>query len=90
MEVSYRTILRKMEEHIATAKEQDSAAKMREHVQAIKALCEVILDSEQKQEIPSVIRPQPLATSISSGSLSLGEKKLEPEDGANGDSIFDF
>jgi len=78
-----------MEEHIATAKEQDSAAKMREHVQAIKALCEVILDSEQNQQIPSVIRPQPLA-SISSGSLSLGEKKLEPEDGANGDSIFDF
>lgn len=89
MEVSYRTILRKMEENIQAAKVQDSPAKMREHIQAIKALCEIILDSDQ--ESPSAIRPQPL-TRITppTQTLSFSEKKLETDDGANGDSIFDF
>ena len=89
MEVSYRTILRKIEENIHLATNQESPAKMREHIQAIKALCEIILDSGE--EMPSTIRPQPITSMTpTTQTLSFSEKKLETDDGANGDSIFDF
>lgn len=94
MEISYQTILRKMEEKLAEAKRQESEARVREQIQAIKTLCEVILDNTKEDSFAAAaVRSEPVTniySAPSSTAVSFGEKKLETDDGANGDSIFDF
>lgn len=103
MNISYHTILKKMEEKLIEAKSTNSNTQVREHVQAIKTLCEVILMEERTSEAsyqPAVqtqtkpiqyqAQPTVISTPTPSTSPTLGEKRLETEDGANGDSLFDF
>lgn len=105
MNISYHTILKKMEEKLIEAKATNSNTQVREQVQAIKTLCEVILMEEgaaeasyqpaaqtQVQSRPIQYQAQPtvISTPTPSTSPTLGEKRLETEDGANGDSLFDF
>lgn len=97
MGISYNTILNKMEEKIREAKMEDSDAKVREYVQAIKVLSEVILDEKSESVAPknfSVSTQQMFVQSSPAISTpqttSLSPNKLETDDGANGDSIFDF
>jgi len=97
MQISYDMILKKIEEKLRDARGENRETKIREHVQAIKTLCEVILDesstspttfSQDTQPATFVTSVKPISTS--SPITSLGEKKLESDDGSNGDSIFDF
>ncbi|MED1672379.1 YwdI family protein [Pallidibacillus thermolactis] len=101
MNISYHTILKKMEEKLIEAKSTNSNAHIREHVQAIKTLCEVILMDDGQSEtsyqrtvqpktIPYQSQPTVITPTTPSTSSILGEKRLETDDGANGDSIFDF
>lgn len=94
MQISYQVLLNKMGEKVNEAKREKTDTKIREHVQAIKTLCEVILEesspvsSEQLSrpvQLPHVSTPQTVAPMN-----TLMEKKLETDDGANGDSLFDF
>ncbi|HWO77009.1 MAG TPA: YwdI family protein [Bacillus sp. (in: firmicutes)] len=94
MAVSRETIFHKMEECMKRAKNSDTTLEMREHLRALQALCDVLLDdrlqaaetlSKQEENISSSIQ-----SPISVPRTSLGSKKLETDDGANGDSIFDF
>lgn len=90
MQISYQVLLNKMGEKVNEAKRETSDTKIREHIQAIKTLCEVMLEesssvgSEQAYSRPV----QPI--SVSTVTNTLMEKKLETDDGANGDSLFDF
>lgn len=95
--ISYQTILNKMEEKLREAKGTNSEVKVREYVQAIKTLCEIVLEEQSEQPLHQTIEPvvQPVTMqstqTISSQTPStLGEKRLVTDDGANGDSLFDF
>ncbi|MCU9613352.1 YwdI family protein [Caldibacillus lycopersici] len=98
MQISYEAILKKMEEKLNEAKVSDSAARIREQVQSIKTLCEVLLEETNSsasihKEIPiQKFQPQmPIqSTTVIPSTTTLSEKKIVMEDGANGDSLFDF
>jgi hypothetical protein len=89
MQVTYRTILEKMEENLKQAKEADSAAKVREHIRAVKALCEVLL--AEPSGVPArnqfTGREEKGNQAVLPGPAS---RRLPTDDGANGDFIFDF
>lgn len=93
MNISYQSLLAKMELELQKARQADGE-QLRGHMYAVKALAELILEEnqggshKQVEEIPN--RPQitPLET-IQSISSPI-EEPLKTEDGANGDSLFDF
>lgn len=76
--ISYETLLKEMEKHLLQAKSAENTQQLREHLSAIRALCDVGLN--QSEELTNL--PQNTNPTLSSG-------KLE-EDDANGKSIFDF
>ncbi|MCP3739839.1 YwdI family protein [Rossellomorea sp. BNER] len=97
MNISHQSIIRKIEQELMSAKTEVQSDKMKEHIYSIKALCEVLLESESThlstsapsgnvQQQPSYIPPSQPAQPI----RIQEEKKLKTDDGANGDSIFDF
>ncbi|PLR85525.1 MULTISPECIES: YwdI family protein [Bacillus] len=89
-DISIQKLIGKIEEELVLAKREGADARVRERIYAIKALCEIILDDHapkrhQPQESAAArheFQPAPLAVQQ--------PKKLEMEDGANGDSLFDF
>ena len=94
MAVSQETIFYKMEECMKRAKNSDTTVEMREHLRALQALCDVLLEEPSRTaEAPKNIEEK-MSSSVQSPAsdhgISRGSKKLETEDGANGDSIFDF
>lgn len=97
MQISYQSLLNKMGEKVNEARLESADAKIREHVQAIKTLCEVILEETsgnvQREEYVKPVQTQSLTTqsAVMVGQPNtLKEKKLHTDDGANGDSLFDF
>ncbi|WP_062351403.1 YwdI family protein [Bacillus kwashiorkori] len=95
MQINHQIILNKMAEKLNEALTVDSGNRVREQVQAIKTLCEVILDThEQSQEVVYGVsnRVQPKyndQTKVEPQTINVG-KKLDTDDGANGESLFDF
>lgn len=95
MDLSIDKLLAKMEAelHQARSSKEDN---LREKIYSIKILCELILDekvgsskglvSSRPQEVyqpaASMTIQQPMAVNQ--------QKKLQTDDGANGDSLFDF
>ncbi|MEH7011169.1 YwdI family protein [Neobacillus niacini] len=95
MNITVEKLLRKMEEELKLAKNSTKQENLREKVYSIKILCELILDEKQiQQEAPLNPIPayQPVTVQPSfQQPVSLNQpKKLEMEDEANGDSLFDF
>jgi hypothetical protein len=92
--ISVDKLLMKIEEELRLAKTSSKKENLREKVYSIKILCELILDEKQvHQEPPMPITAyQPVTTQPAIGQpVSLNQpKKLEMEDEANGDSLFDF
>jgi hypothetical protein len=96
--ISYEVIVTEIAKHITQAQSATSDAYIREELSAIRALCDVALQSEEaklpsspnfpKLTTKSVVNPLPQQTS-GQVSQSLMVNKLQ-EDDANGDSIFDF
>lgn len=77
--ISYDTLISEIERHILLAKSTENTQQLREHLSAIRALCDVGLVQNNgevaiTQQITNVV-PSPV--------------KLKEEDG-NGTSIFDF
>lgn len=95
MNITVEKLLRKMEEELKLAKNSTKQENLREKVYSIKILCELILDEKQiQQEAPlnpiPAYQPVTVQPSIQQP-VSLNQpKKLEMEDEANGDSLFDF
>jgi hypothetical protein len=93
--ISVEKLLMKIEEELKLAKNNTRQENLREKVYSIKILCELILDDKQvQQESKPTPLPtfQPVASQPSFAQpVSLNQpKKLEMENEANGDSLFDF
>lgn len=90
LNISVQQLLRKIEEELHEAKGNTNEARIRERIYSIKSLCELILD---EQVVPpatkSTLVPQQPAQQVQSVSIQQ-PKRLEMEDDANGDSLFDF
>lgn len=82
MMISYDVLLKQLEQHVLQAKNAVHEQEMREHLSAVRALCDVVLTAQSKPQIaalPQVMTPQTTAQAT----------PLQ-ENGANGDSLFDF
>lgn len=85
MSVSYQMVLMKMQKEINEALQTHSETAIRERIYGIKTLCDLVLEEDRE------IRKKPLQTvSQSSRTVIEPPKVLKMEEGANGDSIFDF
>lgn len=95
MNISLHKLLQKMEEEIRKAQTTSSQANIRERVQAIKTLCELVLDDAgsdvtfKAMPTSGVGVSSPLLQVQSQPVRQPPERKLD-EDEANGDSLFDF
>lgn len=85
MAIDAQRILREIEKHTAQARKGDPA-KVRESIAAVRALCDLLLEDDQApMDAPRAIPlASPQVQPVSSAS------KLQEEDGANGDSLFEF
>lgn len=81
LSVSYETILNKIDQQLHLAKKyQMNHKSLRQHINRIYTLCELILEEDDKQrDHKQTLQAYP----------SLNKTKLVDDD-ANGDSIFDF
>jgi hypothetical protein len=84
--ISIATVLAKMEAELRRARAADSPQRVREHVAAVRALCDLVLEEEEKREVPSVSLPEAATLLIQQGK---GER-VDIGDDANGPSLFDF
>lgn len=87
MDISVNQLLKKIESELHRAKQEENALKRRESIHSIKILCELILE-ENGKSLAGATPPQPTSQVITTTSLST--KKLDLEEEANGDSLFDF
>ena len=101
MNISVQKLLMKMEEELQQARTSQKTESLRERIHSIKILCELILDENQvgnefletvsqpvrQQSMDQAAISQPIFQQQPSISQS---KKLDMDDGANGDSLFDF
>lgn len=101
MNISVDKLLGKIENELKLAKSSTKEESLREKVYSIKILCELILDEKQaavtqskpvQPVIPPQVYQQPMMTQqVFQQAPTLQQpKKLEMEDEANGDSLFDF
>ncbi len=95
--IPHQSLMKKIENELAKAKSAEKQQQLREHIYSIKALCEVLLEDnnqtsmlssniQTQQTVPYVQESQPPQRSVQVQK----EEPLETDDGANGDSLFDF
>lgn len=85
--ITYEVLLNQIEKHVNSAKTAASDQLMREQVTAVRALCDVLLNNEQKAVTDERVFPQ--VHQQLQQQLQVQGTPLRNED-ANGDSIFDF
>ncbi len=98
MDISVSRLLDKMEDELSEAKRMSSEAKIRERAYAIKAICELILDespvssrtNESTARGELLVSTPLLMESIQNQPFPQQQSRLKTEDGANGESLFDF
>ncbi|WP_433745524.1 YwdI family protein [Falsibacillus pallidus] len=102
MNITYPVLLKKLEQELASAKNAGSTGQMREYVASMKTLCELILESGDGLEMsaPQSAKFVPSQAGMQSFRPQQQEpvrnvqveqsKPMSTDDGANGDSIFDF
>ena len=103
MDISVSRLLDKIGDELNEAKKVSSEAKIRERAYAMKAICELILEESthsrstnewisQEQVIvspPPVREPLQVPQVVQVPQAPL-QNRLKTEDGANGESLFDF
>jgi hypothetical protein len=93
MQIPVGNLLGKIEKELQEAKSSSSQDRIRERVYSIKALCELLLEGEGTGSEPvrpaASYIPQPVQESVPLASIQQ-PKKMNMENEANGDSIFDF
>lgn len=95
--ISYDMIIAELEKQINNAKQTSSAQSKREALAAVRALCDVALQSEDiaahrtsaVQVVTPTTTPMPVMQQASAVVSPNQVNKLVEED-ANGDSLFDF
>jgi hypothetical protein len=103
MNISLEKLLAKMEDELKGARNAATDAKMREKIHSLKTLCELVLDEPNRErsaavrtEAPAAVvqnmqipvvqaQPQPQYQSVPNQ-----QKRLEMDNEANGESLFDF
>ncbi|OOR67870.1 YwdI family protein [Bacillus mycoides] len=95
MQVSSDKVLNKMASEIAKAKSSEGQ-KSKEHLLVVRALCDLLLDEQvepstyrESQVQSQIIGSQPITTVQPVMPVS-GEPVYIKEEGANGNSLFDF
>ncbi|MGQ8854698.1 MULTISPECIES: YwdI family protein [Bacillus] len=95
MQVSSDKVLNKMASEIAKAKSSEGQ-KSKEHLLVVRALCDLLLDEQvepstyrEPQVQSQIIGSQPITTVQPVIPVS-GEPVYIKEEGANGNSLFDF
>ncbi|QWG69978.1 hypothetical protein EXW32_27230 [Bacillus mycoides] len=95
MQVSSNKVLNKMASEIAKAKSSEGQ-KSKEHLLVVRALCDLLLDEQvepstyrEPQVQSQIIGSQPITTVQPVMPVS-GEPVYIKEEGANGNSLFDF
>ncbi|MFJ7954093.1 YwdI family protein [Lysinibacillus sp. NPDC096418] len=87
--ISYQAVLLQLEKQLDEAKKASSEQQIRESLTAVRALCDVVLAQPldgaklQPKNIPQMLTQSPTQQMVST-------VKIDEEDGANGDSLFDF
>ena len=87
--ISYQTILQQLEKQVEEAKNASNEQQIRESLTAVRALCDVVLAKpveavkKQSTPMPKVLTPMPTQQTVYTA-------KMDEEDGANGESLFDF
>ncbi|MBS4195912.1 YwdI family protein [Lederbergia citri] len=87
MNISYKTLLEKMEIEIKKAREANGEQELKGHLYAVKALAELALEGEDSRGYSpqKSIPPEKVQT------ISIPrQERVKMDDGANGDSLFDF
>lgn len=95
MSITVQQLLRKIEQELAAASNSSNEARVRERIQAIKALCELALENNEGEQRSSItMPPQPMAGYTPIQQLQpvpiQQQKRMEIDQEANGDSLFDF
>lgn len=94
MDISVTKLLDKIGAELSEAKRAGSEAKIRERAQAIKALCELILDESPVGKVVEAKVIQPVQQSFVPQSapqmMPQQQERMVMDDEANGESIFDF
>lgn len=94
LSIPIQKLLGKMEEELSKARGAGVERQIREHVHAIRTLCELILENHQTGEKypqheaitpPTIQMMKPVPSQI-----GLQGRRLQEDDEANGDSLFDF
>jgi Family of unknown function (DUF5327) len=98
MNIPHQSVIKRIEQELGKAKSAEKSQQIREHINSIKVLCEVLLEEnnqggsftapvQSQQAAPFVPQQQqPVQRQVSIPK----EEPLETDDGANGDSLFDF
>jgi len=103
MDISVSRLLDKIGDELNEAKKVSSEAKIRERAYAMKAICELILEesshsrstnestSQERVMVstPPVMEPIQVQQVVQVSQVPL-QNRLKTEDGANGESLFDF
>ncbi|WP_018661291.1 YwdI family protein [Heyndrickxia acidiproducens] len=90
MAITMGMVLDKIEEELMKAKQSGSEPQKREHVYAIKALCEILLETNETKQPDTKPAGQIAVPQAIPSVPEIKSRPLKMDDGANGDSIFDF
>lgn len=95
MDISVQKLLLKMDQELQAAKSSGTNSQVRERVQAIKTLCELVLESQMGETTRELPRANPMVPTnekqiLTPSPLQTQPKKLQIDDESNGDSLFDF
>jgi Family of unknown function (DUF5327) len=103
MDISVSRLLDKIGDELSEAKKVSSEAKIRERAYAMKAICELILEesthsrstNEWTSQEQVIVSPPPVREPIQVPQVvqipqAPLQNRLKTEDGANGESLFDF
>lgn len=91
--ISFQTLLQEIEKHTHHAKNIVDEQQIRDRIIAIRTLCEVALAEQHsditmtKHTFQEINKVQSLPSNTT---MSISSERLKEEDGANGNSIFDF
>ncbi|WP_025948338.1 YwdI family protein [Geobacillus thermocatenulatus] len=99
MSISFTAVVAKMEDELRKAKAANNLQRMREHIAAVRALCDLMLETTgQPQPSVSSVSTEPLvvggpisvAGGLSLGAVSVQGRSPDIDDEANGESLLDF
>lgn len=99
MTISLVAVVAKMEDELRKAKAAHDPQRMREHVAAIRVLCDLMLEATSHPQPsassaaagPLVVGgPISVAGGLSLGAVSVGGRSPDIDDEANGESLLDF